>query len=88
MQNKSQHHSLILEDRNVLRVSGVKDIDSFSETRVILSTVMGELIIRGEELHVNALETETGDFSMTGKIKSMCYNKFSTSESTFGKLFR
>lgn len=89
MQNiQSQKHSLILEERNILRISGVKDIDSFSENRVVLSTIMGELVIRGEDFHVNALETDTGDFSMTGKIKSMCYNRFRSSESTFGKLFR
>ncbi len=84
----SKQHSLILENRNVLRISGVKDIDSFSETRIILSTIMGELVIRGEELHVNALETETGDLSMTGKVKSMSYNRFDSSEGAFGKLFR
>lgn len=84
----SKQHSLILENRSVLRISGVKDIDSFSETRIILSTVMGELVIRGEELHVNALETETGDLSMTGKVKSMSYNRFASSENAFGKLFR
>ena len=84
----SNQHSLILENRSVLRISGVKDIDSFSETRIILSTVMGELVIRGEELHVNALETETGDLFMTGKVKSMSYNRFDSSENAFGKLFR
>lgn len=85
---ESNQHSIILENRSVLRISGVKDIDSFSETRIILSTLMGELVIRGEELHVNALETETGDLSMTGKVKSMSYNRFDSSDSAFGKLFR
>lgn len=84
----SRQHSVILENRNVLRISGVKDIDSFSETRIILSTVMGELVIRGEELHVNALETETGDLSMTGKFRSLCYSRFNSTENAFGKLFR
>lgn len=49
---------------------------------------MGELVVRGRDLHVRALEAETGDLSMFGDIKSLCYNSFSSSENMFGKLFR
>lgn len=81
-------HNVIMEDRSTLRISGVKDIDSFTENRIVLSTVMGELVIKGEDLHVNVLESETGDFSMTGKIRSLVYNNFSSSDNVFGRLFR
>lgn len=81
-------HNVIMEDRSTLRISGVKDIDSFTESRIVLSTVMGELVIKGEDLHVNVLESETGDFSMTGKIRSLVYNNFSISDNVFGRLFR
>ena len=83
-----QPHNIIMENRRELRISGVKDIDSFTETKIVLSTVMGELVIKGEDLHVSALELETGDFSMTGKIKSLCYNSFSSSENLFSRMFR
>lgn len=88
--NKQEHipHNIIMEDRSTLRISGVKDIDSFSENRIVLSTVMGELVIKGEELHVSVLESETGDFSMTGKIRSLVYNSFSSTDNVFGRLFR
>ena len=83
MQNSSQPHNVIMENRRELRISGVKDIDSFSETKIVLNTIMGELVVRGR-----ALEVETGDLSMFGDIKSLCYNSFSSSENMFGKLFR
>ena len=86
MQNSSQPHNVIMENRRELRISGVKDIDSFSETKIVLNTIMGELVVRGRDLHVRALEAETGDLS--GDIKSLCYNSFSSSENMFGKLFR
>lgn len=88
--NKQEHipHNVIMENRSALRISGVKDIDSFSENRIVLSTVMGELVIKGEELHVSVLEAETGDFSMTGKIRSLVYNSFSSTDNVFGRLFR
>lgn len=88
MQNSSQPHNVIMENRRELRISGVKDIDSFSETKIVLNTIMGELVVRGRDLHVRALEAETGDLSMFGDIKSLCYNSFNSSENMFGKLFR
>ena len=66
MQNSSQPHNVIMENRRELRISGVKDIDSFSETKIVLNTIMGELVVRGRDLHVRALEAETGDLSMFG----------------------
>ena len=83
MQNSSQPHNVIMENRRELRISGVKDIDSFSETKIVLNTIMGELVVRGRDLHVRALEAETGDLSMFGDIKSLCYNSFSSSENMF-----
>ena len=57
-------HNIIMENRKNLRISGVKDIDSFTESRIVLSTVMGELIIKGDDLHVITLEAESGDLSL------------------------
>ena len=88
MQNSSQPHNVIMENRRELRISGVKDIDSFSETKIVLNTIMGELVVRGRDLHVRALEAETGDLSMLGDIKSLCFSSFSRSENFFGRLFR
>ena len=88
MQNSSQPHNVIMENRRELRISGVKDIDSFSETKIVLNTIMGELVVRGRDLHVRALEAETGDLSMFGEIKRLSTSSFSSSESMFGKLFR
>ena len=90
MQNNSisAPQNIVMENRKNLRVSGVKDIDSFTETRIVLSTIMGELVIRGEDLHVTALDAETGDFSMTGNISSCVYSKKSVMDGPIKKLFR
>lgn len=84
----STPHNLIMENRKNLRISGVKDIDSFSESRIVLSTVMGELIIKGDDLHVVALDAESGDFSMTGCVNSLLYNRHSVMDGPIKKLFR
>lgn len=81
-------HNLIMENRKSLRISGVKDIDSFTENRIVLSTVMGELVIKGDDLHVITLDAETGDFSMTGCVNSLSYNRHSVMDGPIKKLFR
>ena len=81
-------HNIILENRKSLRISGVRDIDSFTESKIVLSTVMGELVIRGDDLHVNSLDSENGDFSMTGSINSINYKRHSVLDGPVKKLFR
>ncbi len=81
-------HNIILENRKNLRISGVKDIDSFTENKIVLSTVMGELVIKGQDLHVNVLEAQSGDFSMSGIVSSMVYNRFSSTDNAIKRLFR
>lgn len=90
MQNTSTtvSHNIIMEGRKNLRISGVNDIDSFTESRIILSTVMGELIVKGDDLHVISLDAESGDFIMTGSINSLTYSRNSVLDGTMKRLFR
>lgn len=80
--------NIILENRNKLRISGVTDIDSFTETKIVLNTVLGELVIKGEDLHIIELITETGDFSMNGSISALIYSSFGTNAGVFRRIFR
>ncbi len=83
-----EKHNVIMENRSSLKISGVNDIDKFSDTTIVLSTVMGELVIKGEDLHVTTLEAQTGDFLMTGTINSLSYSKNSVMDGPFKKIFR
>lgn len=92
-------HNVIMEDREKLRISGVIDIGNFSENRVVLSTVRGELVIRGEDLRVVSLEPDRqdsenkmlrdtgGDLTLTGMINSLTYSRHSVLDGPIKKLF-
>ena len=67
-------HNLILEDRKKLAVSGVQDVDCFDESTVVLFTNMGKLLVRGNNLHVNAFDMTSGEFSMEGDIAVLEYS--------------
>ncbi len=66
-------HSFIMEDRKKLSVSGVTDIDSFDEQTIIAVTDLGELTIRGWNLHITKLNLEQTELLVDGEISSLTY---------------
>ena len=82
-------HSLVVEDRKRLSVSGVTDVESFDEETVALATELGELLIHGYDLHINRIDVESGDLSLEGEIVSLTYTDNQPhSNGFFGRLFR
>jgi len=67
-------HSIILENRNHLSVSGVSDVDSFDDGGVVLYTTQGTLNIRGSGMHINKLNVDNGEVTIDGEIWSMDYS--------------
>lgn len=83
------HHNIIMENRKSLTVTGVMDIDSFDEQTVIMFTEQGELTVKGENLHINKIDVDTGDLSMEGEISSLSYSENQQQRGGFfSKLFR
>ncbi len=68
-------HTLVVEDRGSLRLSGVEDVESFSEKLVVIKTSQGRLSVKGEGLLIKDLRTETGDMSITGTVDVLEYSK-------------
>jgi len=86
--NKS---NLMLESRKKLILSGVVEVISFDEQKIDLTTNLGNLTIKGEELKMNKLDVQNGDVIIAGSISSMIYNgKVSkkSNESIISKLFK
>lgn len=65
--------NIIMESRKRLSVTGVNDIESFDEHEVNVLTELGFLRIEGDGLHIGRLNTENGDLSISGKIRSVTY---------------
>lgn len=84
------NHTAVLENRKTLFLTGITEVDSFDEHTVSLYSRLGELIIRGNDLRVNALNVETGDLSVEGDIWAICYGEKDKKKplSLIGKLFR
>ena len=51
---------LVIENRKKAVLTGVKEVDRFDETAVVLETWGGRLTLTGSGLHVSALQLEEG----------------------------
>ncbi|MGI6030426.1 MAG: sporulation protein YabP [Eubacteriales bacterium] len=71
--NSERPHSVIMENRQRLSVSGVEDVDSFDEERIVLYTTMGLLEIQGTGMHISHLNVENGEIAVEGMVDSMEY---------------
>lgn len=82
-------HSLSLQERRKLAVSGVEDVESFDESAVVLQTSGGMLVLRGSGLHIERLSIEGGELSVSGKLDSLVYEDGGGARGGFfSRLFR
>ncbi len=84
------NHSVIKEKRRTMTISGITDVDSFDEKTISLYTQLGELTIKGRELHIDSMSVETGDMVITGDIWSAVYGDRDRKNpvSALGRIFR
>jgi len=86
------NHSITINERKNIVISGVKKIDSFDNEEFLLETNMGYIVIKGENLEIIKLDTYQGNVSIKGKINNLNYmenpNKKEKEESIFNKLFK
>ncbi len=82
-------HNVIMEDRKMLTLSGVTDVDSFDEENVLVFTDAGELLIKGLNLHINKIDVENGDLVVEGDIYTLSYSDQQPQKGgLFSRLFR
>ena len=82
-------HTVLMEGRNMLVITGVTDIDSFDEESVAVFTEVGELVARGRGLHINKIDVDSGELSLDGEIDSLEYtDNLPSKGSIWSRLFR
>lgn len=84
-------HSLQLDRRENVTVTGVIDVISFDEESVIAETEMGIIIIKGANLHVKRINLENGELLVAGELDGINYENVGSgvkAKSFMGRLFR
>lgn len=84
-------HSISIQERNKIMITGVIDVFSFDDIQVDIETNKGMLLLQGEDLHITRLSLDKGDVELEGFIKSIIYHEDHIGKqgtSFFGKLFK
>lgn len=80
-------HSLSIENRERMSLSGVEDVSGFDENTVILTTSLGVLTIRGDGLHIGRIDLELGQLEVQGHVRELSYDEPVQRESLWTRLF-
>lgn len=86
-----QDHTLKINNRKTMEITGVKEVDSFDNEAFLLETAMGYLIVRGQNLQLQNLDVDEGNVSIKGKIYELSYvdeHHQEKAKGFFSKLFR
>lgn len=85
----SSGHKITLVGREKLEITGVEEVESFDESTIIMSTNLGELIVRGEGLHIETLSLDGGALKVEGRVESLTYEEpRETGGGLLSRLFR
>lgn len=75
MAQEQMPHRLTLAERNKLTVTGVTEVVSFEDTAVVLQTVMGTLVVQGDQLQLKTLSLDGGQVEVDGTVSSLAYEQ-------------
>ncbi len=87
-QKPMKRHELHMEARERLTSTGIRRVDFFSDELITAQTDLGQLNIKGEALHIENLNADTGDMLVKGKVAAVSYTESSPAVSFFGRLFK
>ncbi len=71
--NNIVNHNITITERKNIILSGIKKLNSFDDTEFFIDSVMGAILIKGNNLELVNLDTYTGKLSIKGKIISLNY---------------
>ena len=90
--NSNVVQNLVLENREKLSISGVKDVLSFDDQVVMVDTELGLLTVKGENIRINKLSLDTSEVIVEGEISSLNYSQKSQEKnngtSLLSKIFK
>lgn len=82
-------HTLCMENRKDVKITGVQQVIAYDEYKVILRTEFGKMTIAGRNLVAGQMSTDTGTMELCGEINYIQYHAGrSKKQGGFSKLLR
>ena len=80
-----REQNVFMSDRTKMELTGIDDVESFSDTSVIASSSLGSIAIEGENIKIESFSSDTGILIVKGNFDSFCY--FGNSDKKKRRLF-
>ncbi len=84
----SKGHRLVMENRELIELTGVQKVQSFDPKEIILETKLGILSVKGDQLGIKMLNLEEGLVDLQGSISALIYHRNPSDASRRGFLNR
>jgi sporulation protein YabP len=85
------NQEIILKNRSDLHITGVKKLESLNANEFYLDTVLGKMLVRGNELEMKSLDLDKEVLIIVGKVNSIEFlnkQKAVKEKGFLSKLFR
>lgn len=69
-----KNQNILVENRSKVTITGVEQVESFNDNTIILTTVKGGIVIKGEDLNVGKLNIDNGNINIEGNINGINYS--------------
>lgn len=82
---------VILCSRKRMELSGIEEVESFSESEITAASALGRIAVCGSELKIESFSAETGKLVIRGSVDSFSYDGDDSDLSRrgfFGRWFR
>jgi len=87
-----ENHEVHVINRKAMRITGVKDVESFDSEEFLLNTHQGYLAVRGQNLHMKNLNVDSGEVLIEGHVLDLVYMEQQEmggkAKGLFSRLFR
>ena len=88
--NEILNHNINIIERKSISLTGIKKLNNFNDKEFFVESVMGHIIIKGDNLELIKMDTFQGNLSIKGLITSVNYidnNKMKT-DKIISRLFK
>ena len=85
------NHEISLKNRKDLEITGVTKLESLNPNEFVIDTVLGSMIVRGNDLTMSHLDIEKGILVISGQVNLLEYTHKQSKNKSQGfisKLFR
>jgi sporulation protein YabP len=88
MEQRKGKGNIVLEAREKLTATGVSSVLGFDETQIEAETASGLLLVRGENLHIDSFDTDTGELMLSGRVDGLVYTERKPKQGFFARILK